>query len=161
MAATKLVWVDAIWFIIVVAIATMAISQLADNSATPLPTERILVAQNENRRLESRLFRIGYFADNWSASLNAFPGALRTFASKMQRHPCCYIYLKTANLKIHFWGWLLTNKKPLRLQRSLHFTWVGLPGFEPRMTGPESVVLPLHHSPMLFCECKSMIYFLF
>ena len=25
---------------------------------------------------------------------------------------------------------------------------VGLPGFEPRMTGPESVVLPLHHSPL-------------
>ena len=25
---------------------------------------------------------------------------------------------------------------------------VGLPGFEPRMTGPESVVLPLHHSPI-------------
>ena len=25
---------------------------------------------------------------------------------------------------------------------------VGLPGFEPGMTGPESVVLPLHHSPM-------------
>ena len=38
---------------------------------------------------------------------------------------------------------------------------VGLPGFEPRMTGPESVVLPLHHSPMLDCECKSIIYFLF
>ena len=32
---------------------------------------------------------------------------------------------------------------------------VGLPGFEPGMTGPESVVLPLHHSPMIFvCECK-------
>ena len=25
--------------------------------------------------------------------------------------------------------------------------FVGLPGFEPRKTGPESVVLPLHHSP--------------
>ena len=25
---------------------------------------------------------------------------------------------------------------------------VGLPGFEPGMTGPESVVLPLHHSPI-------------
>ena len=32
---------------------------------------------------------------------------------------------------------------------------VGLPGFEPGMTGPESVVLPLHHSPMIFvCGCK-------
>ena len=36
---------------------------------------------------------------------------------------------------------------------------VGLPGFEPRMTGPESVVLPLHHSPMLVCECKSRTNF--
>ena len=26
---------------------------------------------------------------------------------------------------------------------------VGLPGFEPGMTGPESVVLPLHHSPIV------------
>ncbi len=26
---------------------------------------------------------------------------------------------------------------------------VGLPGFEPGMTGPESVVLPLHHSPII------------
>ncbi len=30
-----------------------------------------------------------------------------------------------------------------------------LPGFEPGMTGPESVVLPLHHSPIIFvCGCK-------
>ena len=27
---------------------------------------------------------------------------------------------------------------------------VGLPGFEPGKTGPESVVLPLHHSSMTF-----------
>ena len=31
---------------------------------------------------------------------------------------------------------------------------VGLPGFEPGKTGPESVVLPLHHSPLSFCVCK-------
>ena len=37
---------------------------------------------------------------------------------------------------------------------------VGLPGFEPRMTGPESVVLPLHHSPMfLFDGAKVEQYF--
>ena len=36
---------------------------------------------------------------------------------------------------------------------------VGLPGFEPRMTGPESVVLPLHHSPIVVCECKSILFF--
>ena len=28
---------------------------------------------------------------------------------------------------------------------------VGIPGFEPGMTGPESVVLPLHHIPMSLC----------
>ena len=27
---------------------------------------------------------------------------------------------------------------------------VGIPGFEPGMTGPESVVLPLHHIPMFY-----------
>ena len=37
---------------------------------------------------------------------------------------------------------------------------VGLPGFEPRMTGPESVVLPLHHSPMfLFDGAKVELIF--
>ena len=30
--------------------------------------------------------------------------------------------------------------------------YVGVPGFEPGMTGPESVVLPLHHTPMSFAE---------
>ena len=39
---------------------------------------------------------------------------------------------------------------------------VGLPGFEPRMTGPESVVLPLHHSPIfLFDGAKVEYYFVF
>ena len=38
--------------------------------------------------------------------------------------------------------------------------FVGILGLEPRMTGPESVVLPLHHIPILLsglfpdCECK-------
>ena len=39
----------------------------------------------------------------------------------------------------------INKKKSLFFKKLL----VGLPGFEPRMTGPESVVLPLHHSPML------------
>ena len=38
------------------------------------------------------------------------------------------------------------NKK--REQHDVVLFLVGLPGFEPRMTGPESVVLPLHHSPI-------------
>ena len=40
---------------------------------------------------------------------------------------------------------------------------VGLPGFEPGMTGPESVVLPLHHSPIwivvIFDTAKVEYYF--
>ena len=38
-------------------------------------------------------------------------------------------------------------KKAVNLLYSQLF-FVGLPGFEPGMTGPESVVLPLHHSPI-------------
>ena len=30
-----------------------------------------------------------------------------------------------------------------------HFLVVGILGLEPRMTGPESVVLPLHHIPII------------
>ena len=48
-------------------------------------------------------------------------------------------------LKLHFSGFLSVKS----------WCFVGLPGFEPGMTGPESVVLPLHHSPMIFvCGCK-------
>ena len=39
--------------------------------------------------------------------------------------------------------------KLLFLSNFPFFSSVGLPGFEPGMTGPESVVLPLHHSPNL------------
>ena len=31
----------------------------------------------------------------------------------------------------------------------VHLSFVGILGLEPRMTGPESVVLPLHHIPIL------------
>ena len=31
---------------------------------------------------------------------------------------------------------------------NLDFEAVGIPGLEPGMTGPESVVLPLHHIPL-------------
>ena len=45
-------------------------------------------------------------------------------------------------------------------KQSISTALVGLPGFEPRMTGPESVVLPLHHSPMfLFDGAKVEQYF--
>ena len=34
----------------------------------------------------------------------------------------------------------------------VHLSFVGILGLEPRMTGPESVVLPLHHIPILMCR---------
>ena len=37
--------------------------------------------------------------------------------------------------------------------------FVGLPGFEPGKAGPESAVLPLHHSPMLKCDAKVLLFF--
>ena len=42
------------------------------------------------------------------------------------------------------------KKKPCQMQ---DFS-VGLPGLEPGKAGPESAVLPLHHSPMLKCDAK-------
>ena len=54
------------------------------------------------------------------------------------------------------------NKKEIDNSISLS---VGIPGFEPGMTGPESVVLPLHHIPLrtnslLNCECKGSVFYL-
>ncbi len=51
------------------------------------------------------------------------------------------------------------NKKPNNRLSVIWFHFVGILGLEPRMTGPESVVLPLHHIPILsnrlcFCVCK-------
>ena len=36
---------------------------------------------------------------------------------------------------------------------------VGLPGLEPGKAGPESAVLPLHHSPRLKCDAKVQLFF--
>ena len=39
------------------------------------------------------------------------------------------------------------------------FILVGVLGLEPRMTGPESVVLPLHHTPILkFAGAKVLLF---
>ena len=46
------------------------------------------------------------------------------------------------------------KKKHLHNEDAIQFNnLVGIPGLEPGMTGPESVVLPLHHIPM----CRLMI----
>ena len=42
----------------------------------------------------------------------------------------------------------IRNKKGVLITQNTFF--VGLLGLEPRKTGPESVVLPLHHSPNLY-----------
>ena len=41
----------------------------------------------------------------------------------------------------------LGNQKKVPPMIRKHFFVVGILGLEPRMTGPESVVLPLHHIP--------------
>ena len=38
------------------------------------------------------------------------------------------------------------------------FLFAGLPGLEPGKAGPESAVLPLHHSPKHFCGAKIVIF---
>ena len=43
------------------------------------------------------------------------------------------------------------NRGKLRLKLAAAF--VGVPGLEPGKTGPESVVLPLHHTPMAWIIC--------
>lgn len=46
----------------------------------------------------------------------------------------------------------MRHKKKASLTRGF---FVGLLGLEPRKTAPKTVVLPLHHRPLLlFCECK-------
>ena len=51
---------------------------------------------------------------------------------------CCY--------RLKWLDFYPSYNKKLSIVRGKHLS-VGLPGFEPRKTGPESVVLPLHHSP--------------
>ena len=42
-------------------------------------------------------------------------------------------------------------RRDIKQKRNLPFSkflFVGIPGFEPGKAGPESAVLPLHHTPM-------------
>ena len=62
-------------------------------------------------------------------------------------------------------GWRNGVRHINEKEASFGSLFVGILGLEPRMTGPESVVLPLHHIPMfasdLFpdCECKGIAFF--
>ena len=53
------------------------------------------------------------------------------------------------------------NKDVIRQKKRFPFgnLSVGLPGLEPGKAGPESAVLPLHHSPRLICDAKVQLFF--
>ena len=56
-------------------------------------------------------------------------------------------------------GAAFRKSKKCFLREENTFIIVGILGLEPRMTGPESVVLPLHHIPilnlqLLNCGCR-------
>ena len=42
---------------------------------------------------------------------------------------------------------------------SVRLISVGVPGLEPGKAGPESAVLPLHHTPISDCGCKGRAFF--
>ena len=48
------------------------------------------------------------------------------------------------------WG---SKKIRGKLRLKLAAAFVGVPGLEPGKTGPESVVLPLHHTPIAWITC--------
>ena len=56
------------------------------------------------------------------------------------------------------------KSKKCFLREENTFVMVGILGLEPRMTGPESVVLPLHHIPILkvqLLNCAAKLLFIF
>ena len=61
-----------------------------------------------------------------------------------------YCKLREMQNKLYFI--LILTKKEKGFLRGNLFLSVGVLGLEPRMTGPESVVLPLHHTPMNPCN---------
>ena len=53
--------------------------------------------------------------------------------------------------------YLIKSKNPLKLRGF----FVGLLGLEPRKTAPKTVVLPLHHRPVLLNASANLIQILF
>ena len=52
----------------------------------------------------------------------------------------------------------LKIKKVLSVVQLLSsFSFVGVPGLEPGKAGPESAVLPLHHTPIVFLEFRALL----
>lgn len=49
------------------------------------------------------------------------------------------------------WEWVGVNKEKNRDSKESRFFFVGVSGLEPEKAGPESAVLPLHHTPILLC----------
>ena len=59
-------------------------------------------------------------------------------------------------LLCRFCGKKVDVKRKRTLLLKNPFVFVGLPGLEPGKAGPESAVLPLHHSPIkLLCQGES------
>ena len=56
-------------------------------------------------------------------------------------------------------GWRNGVRHINEKEASFGSLFVGILGLEPRMTGPESVVLPLHHIPMLLFYQSFVINF--
>ena len=63
---------------------------------------------------------------------------------------------------------LFSKKKQNKHLSKRKMLFVGIPGYEPGMTGPESVVLPLHHNPIslqsqaycfLIADAKVLVFF--
>ena len=55
----------------------------------------------------------------------------------------------------NIWGRAKKKKRNQLIYNRLRTYVVVLPGLEPGQTGPESVVLPLHHKTLWFCDHKS------
>ena len=93
--------------------------------------------------------------------LTPFLGRREHLQAKCNHDRCTLLFISKQPTSKYLLSGPFTNKKTSAEQRSLHFVWVGLPGFEPRMTGPESVVLPLHHSPMFrFASANVRLFFI-
>ena len=60
-------------------------------------------------------------------------------------------------LLCRFYGKKVGAKRKRTLLLKNPFVFVGLPGLEPGKAGPESAVLPLHHSPIDF-GCKGTAF---
>ena len=72
--------------------------------------------------------------------------SLDTFAGSSPKQPTTKLLYLSHHVSVGFGASLLHLDRRCAIHRI-----VGLQGFEPWPTEPKSVVLPLHHSPLLWC----------